>query len=134
MNLSGLKASPKPEGGVEDKAYAAWIAKLPSMADGAKDVRGSVNGPIYGCDGHHIRTEGAGHGDYWRIPLTHKQHMLCHSKGNKFVEEKYGIDFHACVCKLLRLKLKMEIPDRNDWVRSAELMVEEAEKRFRNDK
>lgn len=132
MRLSGLKASPKPQKGVEDKDYVDWLSRCPSVTDGRMDQHEFIGGVEFRTDGHHIHTKGARGGDYWRIPLTRKHHNLCHAKGNKFVEDKYNLDFHKIVCRLLRSKFGMDIPDKEDWEMSAKAMVKEAEKRFRD--
>jgi len=132
MNLSGLKAAQKPKPGVVDENYVDFIAGLPSLTNGRFDRRESKNGVIFRTDGHHIHTRGARGGDYWRIPLTHKHHMLCHAKGNSFVEKKYRLDFHEEVCKLLRIRFGFEPIDTDDWVLSARTMVAQAEELYRS--
>ncbi len=131
MNLSGLKAEQKPFPPVVDKDYAMWIEKIPSVIDGTMDRTIRGYNYVYTTDGHHIHTKGARGGDYWRIPLTRAQHQLCHSRGNKYVESRHGLDFHEIVCKLLKSKFGFSIPD-DDWEGAAKTMVSMAEERFHN--
>ena len=133
MNISGSKASPKPRKGVADKAYVNWVTDIPSVIDAAFDRHESSIGTILKNDGHHIHTKGARGGDYWRIPLTRKQHQLCHAKGNKFVENENGLDFHKIVCKLLSSRFGFRIPTSPDWELLARDMVAKAEEIFRNE-
>lgn len=84
---------------------------------------------VYLNDGHHIHTKGSGGGDYWRIPITRRQHQLCHSKGNKYVESLHLIDFHEIVCKLLRSRFGYEIP-AGDFELAARAMVKKAEENY----
>ena len=128
MNLSGLRAEQKPLPGITDDEYVKWVNAIPSCLDGSMDRT------YYGwrCDGHHIKTKGSGGGDYWRVPVTRAQHQLCHQKGNKFVEKKFGIDFHAVICKLLASKFGIEIPrDVDSHEDRARIMIGQAEKMYR---
>jgi len=133
MNISGSKASPKPKKGVVDEGYVYWLSKMPSVVDGMFDRKETTFGTEFVTDGHHIHTKGARGGDYWRIPLTRKQHQLCHAKGNKFVEDDNGLDFHKIVCKLLSSRFDFVIPKSPDWELLAHEMVKKAEEIFRNE-
>jgi len=133
MNISGSKAGPKPKPGVVDKGYVEFLSRLPSIADGSFDRVETGFGAVWRTDGHHIHTKGARGGDYWRVPLTRKQHQLCHAKGNSFVESLHGLDFHQEVCKLLALRFGFKPADTGDHFLDATKMVEQAEVLYRSE-
>lgn len=44
------------------------------------------------CDAHHVLRRSQGVNDYAAIPLSHEAHMELHTRGEMWIERKYGID------------------------------------------
>ena len=68
--------------------YKEWVSYLPCCISGSVNVGKP----------HHLRYAGyCGVGmkpaDIWQIPITYENHILIHTKGRKFVEKKFEINF-----------------------------------------
>jgi hypothetical protein len=61
--------------------------------------------PLHECRGpvcgHHLRRVSAGGEDMGNeVPVCIRAHVECHTEGDRRVEERYGVDFHALAERL----------------------------------
>ena len=89
----------RPRSGIQRAPERVFPAHRAFVKRHSCAVPGCSDGPI---DFAHVKSRGAGGGDWFGVPLCRTHHQTQHSMGIETFQRKYGFDLYAMAAEFVR--------------------------------